>query len=146
MLYTSEMEKKTSPESPPPKWYQLYGCERPRLNGVPFLLAYIVSLAALHQLNDLPGWARFLIVLFPLPFFGWFVVRFTSMLRAADELQRRIELEALAIALPLSVALLMTLALLHSARIIAGADDRYLFAHLIILYGVGRAIAWRRYR
>ena len=140
------MDQRTPEEAPPPKWYQLYGCERPRLNAVPFLLAYIISATLLRELNDLPAWARLLVAIFPLPFFGWFVIRFTAMLRAADELQRRIELEALAIALPLSVALVMTLALLRSAHILYVADDEYLFMYLLILYGVGRAIARRRYR
>ena len=53
--------------------------------------------------------------LIPVPIFALFLVLFIRLIRTMDELERRIQLEALAIAYPLTVLLLMTLGLLQRA-------------------------------
>ena len=88
-----------------------------------------------------------MISLVPLPFFGWFLWRFMQHMRASDELQRRIQLEALALAFLLAIALLMTLGLLQSANIVPSTGWTYtdLWIYFALFYVFARAIAQRRY-
>ncbi len=65
-----------------------------------------------------------------------------------DELERRIELEALAFAFPIAVVLLMTLGLLDVA-IPLNPDDwslRHVWAMMPVLYYIGLWRAKRRYQ
>jgi hypothetical protein len=65
-----------------------------------------------------------------------------------DEMQRRIHLEALVIAFPLAILLLMTLGLLQLAIPLPEEDWSYwhIWAFLPMFYFIGLAFAWRRYR
>jgi hypothetical protein len=65
-----------------------------------------------------------------------------------DELQRRVHLEALVIAFPLTALLLMTLGLLQLAVELPVEDwsYRHVWAALPIFYGLGLGISWSRYR
>jgi hypothetical protein len=68
-------------------------------------------------------------------------------LRSLDEMHRRIQLEALAFAFPLSIVLLWILGLLELA-IKLDPDNwgyRHVWAMLPTFYLVGLALAWRRY-
>ena len=134
----------TEPDSIP--WYK-----RRRGPGLiataPVLVAYIISNELLHSYNrgTIPKFTRIGIALLPLPFFAWFIWRFVNLMRSSDEMQRRIQLEALAIAFPASVALLMTLGLMQigSPPLV---DYNHLWVGILVLYGIGRTIAERRYR
>lgn len=65
-----------------------------------------------------------------------------------DELQRRVHLEALAVAFPLCIVLLWVLGLLELATDLDQANwgFRHVWALLPLFYFVGLAMAWRRYR
>lgn len=128
-----------------PKWYQYRRTPGITLAG-PWLLAWIVSSLLLETL-DLGEGARGVIALLPLPAFGWFLWRYVRHIRAMDELRHRIELEALAIAFPLSVAFLMTIGQLQVARPgAAGVPVTSGFwLYLALFYLLGRGIAERRY-
>jgi hypothetical protein len=65
-----------------------------------------------------------------------------------DELEQRIHLEALAVAFPLALILLMTLGLLELATKLPPEDFsyRHVWAFLPIFYFGGLALARRRYR
>ena len=67
---------------------------------------------------------------------------------ALGELERRIHLEALAIAFPLATVLLLTLGLLDLAITLPGEDwsYRHVWYWLPILYAAGLTIAKRRYQ
>ncbi len=129
-----------------PKWYQYHRTEGLRHAG-PFLLSWVVSTVLLGLLT-LPIEARAAIALLPLPAFGWSLWRYIRHIRALDELRHRIELEALAIAFPLTIALLMTMGQLQIARQGAGwfPVTNWFWAYLVLIYLVGRGIAARRYR
>lgn len=90
---------------------------------------------------------RIAAALAPLPIFAAFLVLFIRELRAADELERRIQGEALAIAYPLVLVLLMTLALMERAVGLKFQDWSYMHVWIYgpIFYLVGLAIARRRY-
>ena len=89
-----------------------------------------------------------LLALLPVPFFAAFLWCFVSRLRLTDELERRIQLEALAFAFPVTMLLLMLLGLLELATEL-NPDDwsyRHVWMFLPILYFGGLALARRRYQ
>lgn len=133
-------------ESGETKWYQYQRSEGVRLAG-PWLLAWVVSDVLLTLIPvTLP--LRAMVALLPLPAFGWFLWRYVRYIRSMDELRQRIELEALALAFPLTVALLMLLGQLQRARAGAGgvAITSEFWLYLACFYLLGRGIAERRYR
>jgi hypothetical protein len=69
-------------------------------------------------------------------------------LRDLDELERRIQLEALAIAFPGALLLIMTLGLLQLAIPLSPADwsYRHIWPFLFLFYFLGLALTRRRYR
>jgi hypothetical protein len=78
----------------------------------------------------------------------FFLVFVASQIRNLDELHRRVHLEALAVAFPLAILLLMTLGLLEQA---IGLPPEYwnyrqVWYYLPFFYCVGLVIAWRRYK
>jgi hypothetical protein len=85
--------------------------------------------------------------LLPIAPFAAVLWSFIKDIRADDELERRIQLEALAVAFPVTVLLLMVLGLLDLA-ITLNPDDwsyRHLWPMLTIFWIVGQALARRRY-
>lgn len=91
---------------------------------------------------------RVAVAVIPLPFFVWFLWVWMRGVAVMDELQRRIELEALAFAFPISVVLLMTLGLMGLA-IPLNPDDwsyRHVWAMMPALYYAGLWRAKRRYQ
>lgn len=68
--------------------------------------------------------------------------------RGLDELHRKVQLEALAVAFPMCVALLWVLGLLELAVDLDRSDwsYRHVWAMVPTFYFVGLALAWRRYR
>ena len=79
--------------------------------------------------------------------FAWFIFAEIQLLRQLDELQKRIQLEALAIAFPLALLLLMMLGLLE--RITGLPKDDLSYRHVwpivALFYFVGMVFARRRY-
>lgn len=94
------------------------------------------------------GWGvRLAVALMPVPLFAWVLWTVARSIASFDELQRRIQLEALAFAFPLTLLLLMTLGLLEIA---VGLDrDDWSYRHVwpiaIVLYFAGLVRARRRY-
>ena len=68
--------------------------------------------------------------------------------RQLDELEQRIQLEALAFAFPLAMILLLTLGLLEIAIQLPPEDlsYRHVWAMLPVLYFIGLIVANRRYQ
>jgi len=90
---------------------------------------------------------RSLIALAPVPFFIWYLVTWMKGMEHADELERRIELEALGFAFPASLVVLMSLGLLDVALTLPPDDLslRHVWATLPLLYYIGLWRARRRY-
>src|SRR5437868_5052518 len=79
-------------------------------------------------------------------FYGFVAVTHRAV-RDADELQRRIQLEALALAFPTSLLVLMTLGLMdmfHDGRV--GLALRDMWVVLPVIYAASYAVARYRYR
>jgi hypothetical protein len=80
--------------------------------------------------------------------FGLFIAAEVRMLRELDELQRRIQLEALAIAFPTAILAVFTLGVLERAGIVVWGFQRLrdVWPLVVLPYLLGLAIAMRRYR
>ncbi len=111
-----------------------------------WLVSFFGARVALEATGISPA-VRIVAALAPLPFFAAFLVLFIRDLRAADELERRIQGEALAIAYPLVLVLLMTLALMERAVGLEFQDWSYMhvWIYVPLFYLAGLVIARRRY-
>ena len=111
-----------------------------------FVLSFGVRLT-LEALPDLRDGARLALALAPTPVFALFMWLFVSGLRQADEMERRIQLEALAVAFPLGLLLLTTLALVQRAVELNFQDWSYnhVWPFFVVFYLFGLALARRRY-
>lgn len=108
---------------------------------------YLLSRGLLELSTITDQDVRILIALAPIPVFIWFLWIWMKGLGSMDELQRRIELEALAFAFPVCVVVLMTLGLMELATPL-DADDwsyRHIWAMMPALYYAGLWRAKRRY-
>lgn len=118
----------------------------PLLWGAAWFIAWIGARFALEN-TSLPAWSRIVAALAPVPFAGAALFTLVRAARELDELERRIQLEALAFAFILSMLLLMTLGLMEMA-VVLNRDDwsyRHVWAMLPTLYLVGLTLARRRY-
>jgi hypothetical protein len=118
----------------------------PRLALITWGVLYFAARAVLESAAT--PWVRVAISLAPLPAFIWFLRDFIRGLRGLDELERRIQLEALAVAFPLTMVLIMTLGLVQVA-IPLSLDDwsyRHIWPFLFVFYLAGLTLARRRYQ
>ena len=112
-------------------------------------LSFIVARLALDKELDLkPTWLRVaaaLLPILPTAAFLWFAV---SAIRGLDELHRKVHLEALVIAFPLSILLLVILGFMQLAVELPKEDwsYRHVWPFLVVFYFGGLAFSWRRYR
>ena len=117
------------------------------LPGVLWVLTYLAVRIALKEIAAGDA-TRVAIAVIPILPFLLFLRAWIRGLRGADELERKVQLEALAFAFPVALILLMVLGLVELA-IPLSKDDwsyRHVWSFLPLLYFVGLAIAWRRYR
>lgn len=122
-----------------------------RVVWIAALAAWLGTYAAARFLIELAptgSTLRVLIALAPLVptlIVLWLVWRTVQSL---DELQRRVQLEALAVAFPLCIVLLWVLGLLELAVDLDRANwsYRHVWAMLPAFYCIGLALAWRRYK
>ena len=125
---------------------QIYGI-RLLVRGLLWASVYLIA-RGLLELDTLSPPLRVGVALLPTPFFIWWLVTWTRGVMQMDELQRRIELEALAFAFPASLVGLATLGLLDVA-VTLNPDDfslRHTWVMMPMLYYIGLWRAQRRYR
>lgn len=111
-----------------------------------FVIAYFAARAGLERVE--PGTTRALaIALAPVPVFAWLVWSFARGVRSMDELGRRIQLEALALAFPVALVVVFAAGLLE----LGGFEGRgnwdlpRLWPLLLLPYWFGLARANKRY-
>ena len=116
------------------------------IRGVLWMATYAASRILLEVVGD--QWLRIAISLAPTPVFAWFLSAWVKGLARMDELERRIELEALAFAFPVSIVVLATLGLLEVAITFDPNDFslRNVWLMMPMLYYIGLWRAQRRYR
>ena len=111
-----------------------------------FVLAYFGARAGIELVE--PGSRSALaLALLPVPCFAAFVWIYVRNVRALDELQRRIQLEALAIAFPVALLVVFTAGLLDLAGFHGDQnwDLPRLWPLVLSPYWLGLALAHRRY-
>lgn len=127
---------------------------RPRPNGRLVLLLLVLWLmlyfGVRFTLDVSPGWSptlRLSMALLPAPVFTAFLWTFVRLIRSADELERRIQLEALAVAFPLGLLLLTSLGLAQRAVELDFQNWSYnhVWPMFALFYIVGLSVARRRY-
>ena len=114
--------------------------------GATWFVAWLGARMVLESAS-VPTWGRVMAALAPAPIAGAALYTIIRGARELDELEQRIQLEALAFAFVLAVLLLMTLGLMELA-ITLNRDDwsyRHVWAMLPMLYFAGLALARRRY-
>jgi hypothetical protein len=107
---------------------------------------YVVARLVL-EIETLSWWTRASVAIAPVPVFAWVLWNVSRGIGLMDELQRRIQLEALAFAFPITLVLLMTLGLLELA-VGLNTDDwsyRHVWPFVVAFYIAGLARAKRRY-
>jgi len=121
--------------------------EIPLLPTALWIGSYLLALLVLKYVA-LTQPVQIAVVIIPAIPFVFFVRRFIVRLRNLDELHRRVHFEALAIAFPLAILLLMTLGLLERAHVLGPGKWSYeeVWLYLPLFYLIGLAISWRRYR
>ena len=115
--------------------------------GIVWVVTYAVALWFLKQPEtSVP--LKFGLSLVPLIPFALFAMRFIGYVRNLDELHRRVHLEALAFAFPVTMLLLMTLGLMERGHLLSAEDWSYrnVWYYLPFFYLIGVTISWRRYR
>ncbi len=126
-------------------------CAPEQARTIPYLAAFaVIYLAALLVLRfvPMPKAAQVAVALAPVPFFGFYILRWVRAIRSLDELQRLITLEALAIAFPLALLLILTLGLLHAVDALDMRQFDYLrlWPMVFWFYFIGLFVARKRYR
>ena len=125
---------------------RVYGT-RLLVRGALWASVYLLS-RGLLELNTLPPAARVVIALLPAPFFVYYLWTWMKGVSEMDELERRIELEALGFAFPAAIVFLMTIGLLDLA-ITLNPDDwslHHVWLMLPLFYYAGLWRAKKRYQ
>ena len=119
---------------------------RPALWVFAWFLVWLIARLLLESATGAP-WLRVVAALAPTPIAGVALLTIVRGARALDELEKRIQLEALAFAFVVAVLLLMTLGLMEMAVTLNRNDwsYRHVWAMLPLLYFAGLVIARRRY-
>ena len=126
----------------------LYKQHKVAVAGGIWVLLFFICVKSLHAFH-LEGWQKVGITLLPGLPFAFFIITGISEIRSCDEFTKQLHLEALAIAFPLSLLLLMIRTLLENAYLLPQGDNwdfGNVWLYLCLLYFIGLAMAWRRYR
>lgn len=117
------------------------------LSGILFFVGYVLALAA-AEMTHLPQAARIAMALLPIAAFIWILLQIVAGIRQLDELERRIQLEALAVAYPCSLVLMMMLGVLQRVVYLSPHDwsYRHVWPFFVLFYLGGLALARRRYQ
>ena len=115
--------------------------------GLTWLLSYIGVRALLEHPGTISTTWLVIIVLTPVIPAALFLFYFIAGMKELDELQRRIQLEALAFAYPLALLMLITLGLLEFVVQLNPNDwsYRHVWQYLVLFYLIGLIMAKRRY-
>lgn len=119
---------------------------RPAVWVFAWFIAWVFARVVLES-STAASWLRVMAALAPTPIAGVALITVIRGARELDELEQRIQLEALAFAFVLAVLLLMTLGLMELA-ITLNRDDwsyRHVWAMLPLFYFGGLVLARRRY-
>jgi len=112
-----------------------------------YLIALVLSLLLLKRIDT--EWLRAIVALLPLPPIAFAVRAIVRYIRDADELQRRIELEAVSIATALVSMAYLGGGFLQSAKVVdipSSVAMIWVFPLVCLVYGLAKIVVLRRYR
>jgi hypothetical protein len=114
---------------------------------VVFILLYFGARAML-KMDGLESFVKVLIAIAPVPAFAYFIYVNLRIAKASDELEKRVQFEALAFAYPVMMTMIFTLGLLELAIDLPKEDwsYRHVFMFMPIFYFLGLYLARRRYQ
>lgn len=114
--------------------------------SVALLLVLVALVSTLLERAELSAPTRIGIALLPVAMYGFCLFSYLGLIRRTDELQQRIHLEALAIAFPTTAVAVLAAEYLRKAGVISTLKPDYMLLIMLVLWGVGFFVAWRRYR
>lgn len=114
------------------------------LTGLTLVAVFAVSWALEHQAMGPAG--RLALALLPAALWAGAIVLLVVMVRGLDELQRRIQLEALAIAFSAAMMLGMVVEYLQKAGFARGVEVGDVWPIMLLLYVPALVLAQWRYR
>ncbi|TAK59734.1 MAG: hypothetical protein EPO24_07375 [Bacteroidetes bacterium] len=111
-----------------------------------FVLMFLTARLVLKEI-ELPMFVKIIITILAVGSFAYFLIQYARGVKMLDELERKIQLEALTFAFPLTMVLLMTLGLLELFIPLSKEDwsYRHVWAFLPVFYYAGLAIARKKY-
>lgn len=111
-----------------------------------FVASYFAARMGIEALPQ-GSLAALAVALLPVPIFAWMIHALVRGLRSLDELERRIQLEALALAFPVALVIVFTAGLLDLAGFHGEGnwDLPRLLPWVLLPYWIGVALARRRY-
>lgn len=110
------------------------------------LILSIIFISWLLKKQEFSVPIRLGMALVPVAIYVYCLVGYLRLIRLADELQRRIHLEALAIAFPSTVVAVFASEYLRKAGFIDQLKPDYVLMSMLTLWALGFFIAWRRYQ
>lgn len=114
--------------------------------SVALLMGLVIAVSAMLERLELGAPARFGLAVLPVAAYVWCIASYVGLVRQADELQRRIHLEALAVAFPTTAIAVFASEYLRKAGAIAELKPDYVLILMLALWAVGFFVAWRRYQ
>jgi hypothetical protein len=114
------------------------------LTGLTLVAVFAVSWSLEHQ--SMPPAGRLALAMLPAALWAGAIVMLVLMVRGLDELQRKIQLEALAIAFPAAMMLAMAVEYLQKAGFAGGVEVGDVWPVMLLLYVPAILFAHWRYR
>jgi hypothetical protein len=114
--------------------------------GICALIGSVVVVSWLLETREMSGAIRLGLALVPVAAYVFCLVLCLRLLRGIDELQRRIHLEALVVAFPSTLVAVFACEYLRKAGIISQFKPDYILTAMMVFWGIGLFIAWRRYQ
>ena len=114
--------------------------------GVITLIGSVIVVSWFLETQELRMAVRLGLAVVPVVAYAFCLLTCLKLLREADELQRRIHLEALVIAFLSSIVTVVAFEYLRKAGIISQFKPDYILMAMLIYWGIGLFIAWRRYQ
>jgi hypothetical protein len=110
------------------------------------LLGLVIGVSTILERAELSAPVRIGLALLPVAAYVACLVSYLGLIRQTDELQRRVHLEALAIAFPSTAVLVFAAEYMRKAGLISQFKPDYVLVAMLVLWGVGFLVAWRRYQ
>jgi hypothetical protein len=110
-----------------------------------YLIASFGSAWLVKHFPEALAWQRMVIALLPLPAIVWVLVALLRRLLRKDELEARVELEAIAIASAIVGVASLAWGMLDFADLVEPISLFYVLPALMGVYGLVKCVSWRRY-